>query len=470
MGVSFDLLQEAERLIRFNTVTWESNVDCAVYVGSLMRQCGGEVSYQESRVGETIFLNVMSLVGKGKDPVLLTTHLDTVAPGDLTLWTRTGRDPWKLTVRGNTLYGLGVADTKLDILCKLSAIASLPLRRLKRPILLLGTFGEESGLRGAVRFCQGDFPRPKMALVGEPTELALVTHHKGLAVLEFLLRSRRLHRPLAPQWLYEVSFQGKAAHSSTPALGANAIEQSLLFLKQLGKRFGKVALFNWGGGVAHNVIPDRATIRFSLGDRSKVTFASNRRQRVKVSRMKAGWYSSLPGEDGGWCAENLGKLLAPHQKRSDRAFQPSALTWNVTQLKEAKEGWTLTVDLRPLPGQSIHGVVRRLEEKLWKRLGPPGPSWQFRLERDNPALDLKSSEPLVKKAQTALRAIRASTRVATKVGCSEAGLFKHLGIPSLVFGPGRSVGNIHRPNEQMQLTQLKRAIRFYEAFLKRTCF
>ena len=181
MGASLDLVQEAKRLIRFNTVTWESNVDCAVYVGSLMRRLGGEVFYQESRLEKTVFLNVASLVGKGKDPVLLNTHLDTVAPGDLKQWTRTGHDPWKMTIRGNTLYGLGVADTKLDILCKLSAIAALPIRRLKRPILLLGTFGEESGLRGAVRFCQGDLPRPKVALVGEPTQLALVTHHKGLA-------------------------------------------------------------------------------------------------------------------------------------------------------------------------------------------------------------------------------------------------------------------------------------------------
>jgi len=40
----------------------------------------------------------------------------------------------------------------------------------------------------------------------------------------------------------------------------------------------------------------------------------------------------------------------------------------------------------------------------------------------------------------------------------------------VVIGPGRSKGNIHRPNESLSLIQLKSAIRFYQAFLERACF
>lgn len=469
MTAPFDLLEEAKRLVRFNTVTSQSNADCAVHVGGLLRKMGLEVSYQESRVGSTLFMNVAGVAGRGKGPLLLSTHLDTVAPGDPALWTRTGRDPWRLTRRGPALYGLGAADTKLDLLCKLLALARVQPVRLKRPVLVLGTFGEESGLRGMARFCQGDLPRPQMALVGEPTELAAVTRHKGLAVWELIFRSRGLHRPTARQWCYEATFQGQASHSSTPALGVNALTAAFDFLGELQKRFGKVTVLAWEGGSGHNVIPDRAQLRFSLGDRPQVRFPSRSGRQVRVKRLDAGWYPSLPWRQAAACFEILRTLLAAHEKRRDNAFRPPTLTWNVTRLKERPEGWTMTWDVRPLPGQSVGSVLKRLEASVWKKLGPPGSFWQVRVDRDNPGLDLPADHPLVKAAQGALRSIRKPTRLATKAGCSEAGLLHRVGVPALVFGPGRATGNIHRPNESVAVAQLTGAIRFYEAFLRRVC-
>ena len=72
--------------------------------------------------------------------------------------------------------------------------------------------------------------------------------------------------------------------------------------------------------------------------------------------------------------------------------------------------------------------------------------------------------------RAALRAARVPVRMAAKAGCSEAGLYARVGIPSVVIGPGRAKGNIHRPNESVPLSQLKAAVRFYQAFLERTCF
>jgi acetylornithine deacetylase/succinyl-diaminopimelate desuccinylase-like protein len=469
MNMPFDLLSEAQRLIRFNTVTTQSNTDCAVYLGSLMRQLGLQVAYQESRVGLTSFLNVIGTLGEGISPLLLVTHLDTVSASDPLLWTKTGRDPWKLTRKGNTLYGLGVADTKLDFICKLTALAKLSKVRLKRPVSLLGTFGEESGLRGAARFCQGDFPRPKMALVSEPTQLALVNRHKGLAVMEVIFRSRGLHRPSAAQWSYEMTFIGQASHSSTPKLGINALEASCKFLEETRKKHQKVAVLSWTGGSGHNIIPDKTVLRISLGDPPKCKFTSTARRKVKAQRLQPGWYPNLPWKEAIACIEMVRQQMRPLEKLKDSAFVPSTLTWNLTRLIENREGWGMTFDVRALPGQAIHPVLEHLEKQLWEKMGPPGTFWQFRIDRDNPGLDLPASHALVKSAQAALRSMRRPTRLATKVGCSEAGLLKQMGVPSLVFGPGLSTGNIHRPNEQVSIAQLKGAIKFYEKFLERTC-
>ena len=122
-----------------------------------------------------------------------------------------------------------------------------------------------------------------------------------------------------------------------------------------------------------------------------------------------------------------------------------------------------------LPGNPIQRTIRGLEQKLWKRWGHPGDTWQFRLERDNPPLDQERGAPLVRIASVALRAARIPVKVAAKSGCSEAGLYSRVGIPSIVIGPGKSAGNIHQPNESMSLQQLRRAIRFYQEFLKTTC-
>ncbi len=465
----FDLIEEAKRLVRFNTVTWGSNADCAVHAGALMRKLGMQLFYQEGRVGETLFLNVAGILGKGKDPLLLATHLDTVSPGDPALWTQTGKDPFRLTAKGGAFYGLGTADTKLDLLCKLLALSNIPAAKLKRPVMVLGTFGEESGLRGAARFCQGDLPRPKMALVGEPTELSLVTRHKGLAVLEITLRSRGLFRPSSEQWAYEATFTGQSSHSSTPQLGENALLQSAAFLRDLRKKQGKVAVLSWEGGEGHNMIPASARLRFCLPDRPKTAFLSTAKRKIKPEKIPGGWYSTFPWEEGLDCLEMAEALFTPLEKPKDKAFDPPHLTWNFTQMTETKEGWSLVFDLRPLPGQSTRTALKNFEAKLWKRFGHPGREWQFRIERDNPALDLNPKEPLVREVRAALRSARIPVKMGSKAGCSEAGLYARVGIPSVVFGPGRSKGNIHRPNESVPLSQLKSAIRFYQHFLERTC-
>ena len=80
MAGPFDLIEEAKKLVRFNTVTTLSNADCAVYVGALMRKIGLGVSYQDSKQEEVLFMNVVGMSGRGKDPLLLATPLATVRP------------------------------------------------------------------------------------------------------------------------------------------------------------------------------------------------------------------------------------------------------------------------------------------------------------------------------------------------------------------------------------------------------
>ena len=53
----------------------------------------------------------------------------------------------------------------------------------------------------------------------------------------------------------------------------------------------------------------------------------------------------------------------------------------------------------------------------------------------------------------------------TKASSTEAAIYQHYGAEAIVFGPGRSQGNVHRPNEFNSLSQLEIATRVYTHLL-----
>ncbi|OGX37173.1 MAG: hypothetical protein A3C53_03340 [Omnitrophica WOR_2 bacterium RIFCSPHIGHO2_02_FULL_68_15] len=471
MKNSINLLQEAKRLIAFNTVTTQSNAECALYVGRLLTEHGFRVQCQEYREGGQLFLNVLGTLGPAVGaPLLLAAHLDTVEAGDPALWTKTGRHPWKATVRGDALYGLGSADDKLDFLCKLIAITQVPAARLTRPVLLLGTFGEERGLLGASRFCQEAMTRPLMALVGEPSSLQIVTRHKGLLVGELDLLRRGVYRTETIETVYDVTVDGMAAHSSTPALGQNAVLRLLDLLKTIGQPASGLRLLDVHGGTAANIIPARCTAQVSAVGAIRHALLTRRHGvTIQPRRLPAGWHPTVPWTDIVAYLDGLTAVLAPYQKARDRAFAPPLLTSAVTRLRVVEGALVLTFDVRSLPGQDLGRIAQRCEHLGWTLFGPPGDRWQFRRERQNPGLHTAPAAPVVALLRAAMRKARVPATLAAKAGCSEAGWYQMVGIPSVVFGPGQAQGNIHQPNEHTSLHQVRRAIAVYRAAIERCC-
>src|ERR1700682_4675812 len=255
--LSTGFLQLVKQLIRADTVSVNGTKQAADLLASLWERAGLAVRRQ---VVEEIHVNVLGGpggMGPDVDPsrvrlsggLLLVTHLDTVPAGPG--WQT---DPFELVEKDGVLYGLGVADVKLDALCKAEAARRLQGRKLRRAFWLLGTFGEEVGLRGARHFAaSAEFQeiKPREVLCGEPSELQLITAHKGYAVARCTVRDRkaRLVSSAGPG-VEELRFAGKAAHSSTPHLGVNAILKTLQWVKSSG---GPVLAIK--GGTSSNVVP-----------------------------------------------------------------------------------------------------------------------------------------------------------------------------------------------------------------------
>src|SRR6266852_791690 len=192
-------------------------------------------------------VNLIAIV-KGRDsalaPLVLNTHLDTVPPGDLALWTECAGDPFTAVIAGERIYGLGAADTKLDFLAKTV------------------TFGEEHGLVGAKEIAEaGLVPRGAIAFVGEPSHLEVITAHKGLMVFELKLEFEPLRIDGAESTARAI-FTGRAAHSSTPHLGQNAIVAALKALAAHPESH----VVSLAGGDAVNKVPARCEAIVVAGD------------------------------------------------------------------------------------------------------------------------------------------------------------------------------------------------------------
>jgi acetylornithine deacetylase/succinyl-diaminopimelate desuccinylase-like protein len=387
-------------------------------------------------------------------PLVFNTHLDTVPPGDLTLWTECGGDPFSPKIEGDRIYGLGAADTKLDFVAKSAALLSC--RQPLRTTYFIGTFGEEQGLLGAKEMAaSGLLPKGALAFVGEPSSLKVVTAHKGLMAFALIIEYQPLPRTSHP--VYRATFQGRSAHSSTPRLGVNAIE---LALGALGAN-PELELIAIDGGDAVNKVP--ATCKVLVAGAA---------ERLKAAELKpyenSAVSESIPHKvvvAASRFVEYLESFAAGNGPW-EPDLAPPTLTCNPGIIKSSDGQLTIGFELRPPPSLALD-VVRAGINEIVRRLSSAFKDLHFALSEDraNPGFRSTADNEVVTLAVSALARAGLSVDFCAKAGCTEAGVYAAAGLQPVVFGPGPSTGVIHAPNEYNLLSEVEGAIRFYRALL-----
>lgn len=200
-------VQETLRqLVAIDSVSSRSNAEIIAY---LKRRCEA-LGFQNETFPhvdengiEKINLVAHSPVGQTQTQVIanelaLIGHTDTV-PYDPN-WS----DALKLSEREGKLFGRGACDTKAFIAAALTAVESIDLAKLTKPLALVFTCDEEIGCLGAKRLANAKPFTARYAIVGEPTSLQPMRAGKGYCLAEIIVR-------------------GREAHSAYPQLGASAI-------------------------------------------------------------------------------------------------------------------------------------------------------------------------------------------------------------------------------------------------------
>ncbi len=154
--------------------------------------------------------NLIATLGSGPGGLVLSGHTDTV-PFNESRWTM---NPLALTERDNKLYGLGSTDMKGFFPIAIEAAKEFLDQPLKEPLIILATADEESSMDGARALAAQGIPKARFAVIGEPTELKPIRMHKGIM-------------------MQAITVEGRAGHSSNPALGNNAMEAMHLVMTDL---------------------------------------------------------------------------------------------------------------------------------------------------------------------------------------------------------------------------------------------
>lgn len=255
---------------------------------------------------------------EGGPIIVFEAHQDTVPVDGMTI------PPWTPEVRDGRVYGRGSCDIKGGMACMLAAVARLADERPEgRPTIVMAcSVNEEHGYSGALqmgRLWQSGkaslVPRaPDAVVVAEPTLLNVVVAHKGVV-----------------RWRCDTG--GRAAHSSTPQLGDNAIYRMSRVVSALERYAADVAptlgqhplvgtpTLSVGvirGGISVNTVPDQCTIEIDRRVLPGESAATARQQVIDYLDEALGGDSLVEHQEPFICSNGLDNVNNQHLATSLR--------------------------------------------------------------------------------------------------------------------------------------------------------
>jgi acetylornithine deacetylase len=209
-----DTIAILERLVGFDTVSAKSNLALIEWVADYLDGYG--VASTLIRTSDGAKANLFATIGPAdRGGVILSGHTD-VVPVTGQAW---DSDPFRLDHRDGRFYGRGTADMKGFIALALALVPQAVSRPLQIPLHLALSHDEEVGCLGApalIRALPQGPARPRLAIIGEPSEMRVANAHKGIQFL-------RTH------------VIGHEAHSSAPEEGVNAIAAAAEIIAEIGR-------------------------------------------------------------------------------------------------------------------------------------------------------------------------------------------------------------------------------------------
>jgi len=260
--VPSDLVSLLQQLVRIPSVNPDNEpgteptgeIELAGFLADWLRGLGAETHLEEVKPGRPNLIARFAPLD-ARPRVLFGPHLDTVGVGGMTI------DPFAAELRDGRIWGRGTCDTKGPMAAMLWALREHAAVLKDAPVAVdfVAFMSEESGQWGSKQFAERHAADYRLAIVGEPTALDIVHVTKGSL------------------WA-TLKATGKAAHSSQPEQGENAILKMLRALDHLDRDLvPRLAVFshpvlgpstlNIGvirGGTRPNIVPDLSVAEIDI--------------------------------------------------------------------------------------------------------------------------------------------------------------------------------------------------------------
>jgi acetylornithine deacetylase len=248
------------RLIGFDTTSTTSNLELIDFIRNYLEDYS--VESQLVHNDDQTRANLYATLGPDDiGGVMLSGHTD-VVPTSGQNWSS---DPYQLKTDDHLFYGRGSCDMKGFIACALAGVPQMVAKPLQTPIHLAFSYDEEIGCVGVKKLIdamQGFEVKPRIGLIGEPTNMKMVIGHKGKAA-------------------FRVEFTGSSCHSAYITKGVNAIEHAaelVSFIRKMNQTVQDRSMVDIGysvphstfhvgnisGGTALNIVPKQCAFEFEI--------------------------------------------------------------------------------------------------------------------------------------------------------------------------------------------------------------
>lgn len=247
-----DTIELLAKLVSFDTTSHRPNTALIDWAEDYLRPLGFTCTRVPSACGSKA--NLVASIGPADRPgIILSGHTD-VVPVDDQDWKS---DPFMLRLDETQLVGRGAVDMKGFLAACLNAAPKMAVASLNMPFHLAFSYDEEIGCVGAKQLTswwQHNLGPQAACFVGEPTQMEIVTGHKGNVAVRVRVKGSPAHSSLAPKAV-------NAIEVATDII--SRIRQMAVDLERNGPRdelfdipFCTSCIGRIEGGIACNVVPE----------------------------------------------------------------------------------------------------------------------------------------------------------------------------------------------------------------------
>ncbi|MFC3676333.1 acetylornithine deacetylase [Ferrovibrio xuzhouensis] len=195
------------RLVGYDTTSRHSNLTLIDDIAGWLAQHGVASEKIFDATGKKA--NLYATVGpRDRGGVVLSGHTD-VVPVDGQPWTS---DPFSITERDGRLYGRGTSDMKTFIALCMALLPEMLEQPLAVPLHFAFSYDEEVGclgVHGIVDFIQRSAVKPRLAIIGEPTEMQVVNAHKSVCACTTVVHGLEAHSSATHQGVNANQYAGE---------------------------------------------------------------------------------------------------------------------------------------------------------------------------------------------------------------------------------------------------------------------